>query len=129
MLFVVLGAVFNLVFIPLAIPFGIAAYFIWQDATGQLADRIRYTYRHQAAHTKSAGPRGGRGRADSRHVGTDVEWARRVLSVEAESDQETLREAYRERAKDVHPDTDGGDEAAFKQVTQAYELLREHTNE
>jgi curved DNA-binding protein CbpA len=36
-----------------------------------------------------------------------------------------VRAAYRERVKEVHPDTEGGDEEAFKRVTRAYETLRE----
>jgi curved DNA-binding protein CbpA len=34
-----------------------------------------------------------------------------------------VRAAYRDRVKEVHPDTDAGDEEAFKSVTAAYERL------
>ncbi len=46
-----------------------------------------------------------------------------VLGVEPGADEGTVREAYRERVKDVHPDTDGGDEDEFKRVREAYEVL------
>lgn len=48
--------------------------------------------------------------------------AYRVLGVDSGADEAAVREAYRERVKDVHPDR-GGDEAAFKRVTDAYERL------
>jgi curved DNA-binding protein CbpA len=34
-----------------------------------------------------------------------------------------VKQAYREKVKEVHPDTDGGDEEAFKKVNRAYERL------
>jgi hypothetical protein len=46
-----------------------------------------------------------------------------VLGVDPGADESTVREAYRERIKEVHPDTDGGDEEAFKRVREAYEVL------
>ncbi|USZ72592.1 J domain-containing protein [Natronosalvus halobius] len=50
--------------------------------------------------------------------------ARSVLGVDPTADQATIKRAYRERVKDVHPDR-GGDEAEFKRVTAAYDRLRE----
>lgn len=46
------------------------------------------------------------------------------LGLEPGADEATVREAYRDRVKDVHPDR-GGDEEAFKRVTAAYERLTE----
>jgi predicted outer membrane lipoprotein len=51
--------------------------------------------------------------------------ARDVLGVDPGAEQSTLRAAYRERIKEVHPDTDGGDEAEFNRVQAAYERLTE----
>jgi curved DNA-binding protein CbpA len=45
--------------------------------------------------------------------------------VPASADQSTIKSAYREKVKEVHPDTEGGDEERFKQVNRAYERLRE----
>jgi hypothetical protein len=50
--------------------------------------------------------------------------ARRVLDVEPGADEAAVRRAYRERVKEVHPDTDGGSVAAFIRVREAYERLR-----
>lgn len=52
---------------------------------------------------------------------TDAE-AYRVLGVERDADEETVRRAYRERVKEVHPDR-GGDEEEFRRVTDAYDRL------
>ena len=49
--------------------------------------------------------------------------ARTMLGVDTTADQSTIKQAYRERVKDVHPDR-GGDEDEFKRVTAAYERLR-----
>ncbi|QSG11790.1 DnaJ-class molecular chaperone [Halapricum desulfuricans] len=93
-----------------------------------------------------AGPRGDwrppgsgsrrRRRADQRSGGTQkrppgqtdspsVAEAARRLGVDPEADQETIKRAYRERVKAVHPDTDGGDEERFKRVAAAYERLKD----
>jgi DnaJ-class molecular chaperone len=52
----------------------------------------------------------------------------RILNVAREAGQATIKAAYRELAKRLHPDRNPGDSGAeqrFKQVTQAYELLRD----
>ena len=71
--------------------------------------------------------RGGGGTTGSggttRTVDPEVAQARAVLGVEPDADAGTVRSAYRERVKEVHPDTDGGDEEEFKRVREAYEVL------
>jgi curved DNA-binding protein CbpA len=47
-----------------------------------------------------------------------------ALGVSPDASQEAVRDAYRDRVKEVHPDS-GGDEEAFKRVNRAYETLRE----
>ncbi|WP_254821074.1 DnaJ domain-containing protein [Haloglomus halophilum] len=68
---------------------------------------------------------GDRGRA-RREPRTDrrAEQARELLGVAADADPETIREAYRTRVKEVHPDR-GGDPERFKRVQWAYEYLTE----
>jgi hypothetical protein len=47
------------------------------------------------------------------------------LGLDPGADADAVRSAYRERVKEVHPDTDGGDEDEFKRVKDAYERLSE----
>ncbi len=49
--------------------------------------------------------------------------ARDVLNVDPDADQATIRAAYRERVKAVHPDAPDGDTDQFKRVQEAYETL------
>lgn len=45
-----------------------------------------------------------------------------VLGVDRDASREEIKRAYRRRARELHPDA-GGDEEAFKEVTRAYEVL------
>ncbi len=86
---------------------------------------------------QSRGTRGERGRADGRgrarrrgprQPDSDEPTPREaysVLGVDPGADEGAVRAAYRERIKEVHPDTDGGDEEQFKRVRAAYEVLTE----
>ena len=47
-----------------------------------------------------------------------------TLGLDPTATQDAVRSAYRERAKRLHPDSDGGDEEAFKQLNEAYEVLK-----
>ncbi|RRJ30278.1 J domain-containing protein [Halocatena pleomorpha] len=46
-----------------------------------------------------------------------------ILDIDPNVGETAVKEAYREKVKDVHPDTENGCEEAFKQVNEAYEQL------
>ena len=164
-LMAVLGFVSHLVFLLVAIPFGIVSYTLWYHASGRLRERASRQARagrsrargpnEAAAGGFDAGPRqewtgprrgadgAGRTRADgARGFGASTRNSRQgrarsasgpelssaeaydVLDIDPSADPDRVRRAYRERVKDVHPDTEDGDEASFKRVQQAYERLR-----
>ena len=151
-LLAVLGAVYNLFFLVLAVPFGVGTYLIWADATGRIEPRrrARHSRAERASRSKTAAGRADRRRARASHGrrvadgvgrgarrkrsrerrgaptvddGPAPEEARLVLGVAADADETEIKRAYRERAKEVHPDQAGGDEEAFKRATEAYERL------
>ena len=69
------------------------------------------------------GPRDPRDRAP-RSGGMTEREAYETLGLDPSADQETVRSTYRERAKRLHPDAEGGDEGAFKKLNEAYEVLK-----
>lgn len=64
-----------------------------------------------------------RRRAPQASSGPSAAEAYRTLGLDPDADEDTVKRAYRERVKDVHPDADAGDEEEFKAVTAAYERL------
>ena len=57
--------------------------------------------------------------------------AQQVLGVNPGATPEDLKKAYRTLAKKYHPDKEGGNEAKFKEISEAYETLTNpptHTN-
>jgi len=80
--------------------------------------------RRRRAGRERADPGGRRDPRTDRNEPT-AEEAYRTLGLDPGADADAIRRAYRERVKAVHPDTDGGDEAAFKRVNRAYERLTE----
>jgi molecular chaperone DnaJ len=46
-----------------------------------------------------------------------------ILGVGNDASDDDIKRAYRKRARELHPDT-GGDEEAFKELTTAYEVLK-----
>lgn len=125
-LFVVLGAVFNPILVLAAVPFGLATSILLAHLTGRLGRPVRRRA-PSGSHRPGAGPRGRRspGRRRPTSTGPTRSEAARVLGIDADADQATVRRAYRERAKRAHPDADGGSEAAFVRVRESYERLRE----
>lgn len=46
-----------------------------------------------------------------------------TLDLDRDADADAVKAAYREKVKEVHPDSPDGDEEAFKEVQSAYERL------
>jgi len=145
------AVVFEPLVLVLAIPFGVVGYVMWYQASGRLARRIYAGVEDRARvedgrrarragrgrsrnRQRSRGARAGRQRrGDGGHArevdgaprGADALTEREAcdrLGVEPGADGATIRRAYRERVKEVHPDR-GGDEEAFKRVAAAYDRL------
>jgi DnaJ-domain-containing protein 1 len=167
-LMAVLGFVYNLFLLVVAVPFGIVSYALWYHASGRLRERVRRQSRaaRRARRQREgstggfgAGPReewtgpregpngpgfggaggfGGGRRAEGRErarsgrsgttAGLTAGEAYDVLGLDPGAGPDRIRRAYRERVKDVHPDTEEGDEAAFKRVQEAYERLQDGQN-
>lgn len=136
-----------------ALALGAAAYFMWYQTSGRMARRFYRSVERQARANDGrskptgddpgfgAGPRGEwsppggegrtrRGRTTGQRQQTVSPNSRptraqafEVLGVDPDADDATIKQAYREKVKQVHPDTEGGDQEQFKQVTRAYERL------
>ena len=124
----------------LAAVFAVVTAILYYQASGRLARRVYRRVERQAAVDGGAragragfgagprsewrgprrGPQAGRGR---RRAERPERSAYATLGLEPGADQAAIREAYRDRIKEVHPDTEGGDEAAFREVREAYETL------
>jgi len=48
-----------------------------------------------------------------------------VLGISKSASDDEIKKAYRKAAVKYHPDKDGGDEAKFKEVSEAYEVLKD----
>ena len=147
--FALLGVVYSLVLIPVAVPFAGAAYLLWYHASGRLVKRARRQaqrgssqqrrsrdrFRRRAAERLGASSwqhrRGDPGTGREARYGPSARptdspsrsEAADVLGVPLDADDEQVRAAYRDRAKELHPDAENGSEEAFKRVTAAYERL------
>ena len=70
------------------------------------------------------GARDPRDRAPAADRMTERE-AYETLGLDRTADGEAVRRRYRERAKRLHPDGEDGDEEDFKELNEAYEVLKE----
>ncbi|PSQ44826.1 molecular chaperone DnaJ [Halobacteriales archaeon SW_7_68_16] len=143
-----LAARYGLFLLVVVVPFGLTSYVMWAHATGRMDRRAHRAASDRAdrrARGRTAGDGPGafgrsrrRARGDRGTAGGDggvgprppdaaPELSRReaagVLGVDVDADPERIKRAYRERAKTVHPDADGGDSDRFKRLNDAYEVL------
>lgn len=107
----------------LAVPFAVLTYFLWYQATGRLEERTRRQTRARSASTGAGRTQTGRRPKHPDEDGPSRAEAYRRLGLEPGADDATVKRAYREQVKEVHPDTADGDQEEFKRVTRAYERL------
>src|SRR5215475_7908847 len=50
-----------------------------------------------------------------------------VLGVSKSASADEIKKAFRRAAVQYHPDKEGGDEAKFKEVNEAYEVLKDQS--
>ena len=83
------------------------------------ADRRRRQARQQGKQRR-------RRRSVQQSSGPSPSEAYNRLGLEPSASDSAVKQAYRERVKEVHPDTEGGSEREFKRVKAAYERLTEN---
>ncbi len=99
----------------------------WEPPRDGRARRTAERVRQERARRQQA--RGGRqGTGRRRHPvqqssGPTPAEAYDRLGLDPSADERTVKQAYRERVKETHPDTDSGSEREFKRVKAAYETL------
>ena len=49
----------------------------------------------------------------------------KILDVEKTASQDEIKRAFRKKAHQYHPDKPDGDEAKFKEINEAYQILRD----
>lgn len=106
-----------------------------EDWTGPRRDRgqepgSRAGRQRRAQQVGSQGQRADGGRAGGggpSTAGGDAQMtaqrAHRILGVDPGADQGAIKQAYRRRVKETHPDADGGGKKEFRAVRAAYERL------
>lgn len=92
-----------------------------RNRTDAFGADARGTERGRPGGTSAAGRRRAGAAGGGDRMG--LEAAYRTLGVDPDADEETIKRAYRERAKSLHPDAESGDEEAFKKLTRAYDRL------
>jgi hypothetical protein len=92
----------------------------------EAAERARTEQRDNAGYAESA-HYGWAGSGDGSRTADEMR-ALEVLGVDADADADAIKKAWREKAKQVHPDIKPGDAAAaaeFQKLQLAYEVLRQ----
>ncbi|KOX98105.1 MULTISPECIES: DnaJ domain-containing protein [Halorubrum] len=99
------------------------------EANRERAYRAAGTDGGRGATGRRAGARGPGGARDPRDRAPTADRmtereAYETLGLDRTADSEAVRRRYRERAKRLHPDGEDGDEEDFKELNEAYEVLK-----
>ena len=129
---IVLGVRYTPALFAVAVPFAAAAYLLWYHVSGRMARNVRTRARERPSWEDA--------RAEARARGEPFEGQRRrappaddqmapsaayeALGLDSDATDAEIRRAYREKVKETHPDRRGGDEEAFKRVSEAYQRLK-----
>jgi hypothetical protein len=54
-----------------------------------------------------------------------IDWARKILDLLDEATMDEIKAAYKEKAKECHPDKNGSDEK-MKEINEAYRLILQY---
>jgi len=98
----------------------------WDPPRGGRARRAAERVRQERARRQQArrgGQQAGRRQRVQQPSGPTPAEAYARLDLDPGADENAVKQAYRERVKETHPDTDGGNEREFKRVKTAYETL------
>lgn len=126
----VVSIVVNPVILILTAVFGLTTGLMYYHLSGQMAASVYRRVEQQAAANNGRG-RTGRTRntrsppSESTEPSISEKEAYETLGVPMDADQDKIKDAYRERVKAAHPDTDEGSEEEFKRIKDAYERLQE----
>lgn len=95
-----------------------------RESRSERARRGGFSGRRRRRKTRRQRERTGRNQASVVNQSTvTTTQAYDILDVEPGVEESAIKRAYREKVKEVHPDTDTGSEEAFKRVNEAYERL------
>lgn len=130
---VVLGVLYTPVLFVVALPFAAAAYLLWYHVSGRMASNVRTRVRARPSWEDARAEARARGEpftgdrrrrappADDRMAPSA---AYEALGLDSDASDAEIQRAYREKVKETHPDRQGGDEEAFKRVSEAYRRLK-----
>ncbi|WP_277541966.1 J domain-containing protein [Haloarcula laminariae] len=92
---------------------------------GRAAERVRQERARRQRTRRGRQQAGRRRQRVQQSAGPSPAEAYDRLGLNPGAEESEVKQAYRERVKDAHPDTDSGSEREFKRVQAAYETLTE----
>ncbi|MFB6254825.1 MAG: DnaJ domain-containing protein [Halobacteriaceae archaeon] len=122
--FGILGVLYSPISIGVGIPFAIVAVIFWLHGSGRLHRYVRSRAQKKTSREDTTSQR--RQTYAQPNSSQSLTEARNILDVSRHATEEEIKQAYRQKVKEVHPDQDGSREK-FEQLNKAYETLLEHS--